>query len=172
MSRIVQFPDLNLSYQNSRIPFSNMKTVQVCSYLGAMASSRKIRSVLIIAPATLLMHWLNELAKWAPGFRRVLIHKSAERAGEGNRHITTRLLLNLDKWLAQVRAERVNEPIDEKDLTENDPDSFCGTGYVVLTTFENIRRSTDVWVGHKWSYVVMDEGQKVSEIHVMSAYYF
>jgi DNA excision repair protein ERCC-6 len=117
----------------------------------------------------MLVHWLNELATWAPGFRRVLIHKSAERAGEASRKITKRLLINLDRWLGQLRADKVNEPIDEKDLAENDPDSFCGTGYVVLTTFESIRRSTDIWVSHKWSYVVMDEGQKVSDIYAMQA---
>jgi SNF2 family DNA or RNA helicase len=137
------------------------KTVQVCSYLGAMALSRKLRSILIIAPATMLMHWINELKIWAPGLRRILMHKSVERPGDPKRVVTKNLLLKLDKWLAQARADRVNEAIDEKDLEEHGDDSFCGTGYVVITTFENIRRSSDIWVGHKWSYVVLDEGQKV-----------
>lgn len=73
----------------------------------------------------------------------------------------------MDKWLALARADRINEPIDEKDLLENGADSFCGTGYVVLTTFENIRRSSDVWQQHKWTYVVIDEGQKVSNLQIL-----
>ena len=39
------------------------KTVQLCAYLGCMASSRKCRSILVISPATMLQHWLKELAK-------------------------------------------------------------------------------------------------------------
>jgi DNA excision repair protein ERCC-6 len=130
-----------------------------------MAASRKLRSILIIAPATMLMHWLSELAKWAPGLRRILIHKSAEKRGDTRgRSADRRMFSSLEKWLGLARADRINEPIDEKDILENGVDSFCGTGYVVLTTFENIRRASDVWIGHNWSYVVMDEGQKVRAI--------
>lgn len=136
------------------------KTVQVCAFLGAMAASRKIKSILIIAPATMLQHWLSELSIWAPGLRRILIHKSGESDGS-SRNITLNLLRNLDKWLRTVRANRVNEAIDEEDFDEFDADSFCGTGYVVVTTYESIRRSPDIWTGHNWSYVVMDEGQKI-----------
>jgi DNA excision repair protein ERCC-6 len=136
--------------------------VQVCSYLGCLASSRKMRSVLIIAPATMLNHWLNELAIWAPGIRRILIHKSGEKGNDkANRNVSWRLLRKLDKWLNRSRAERLYEPIDEKDLSENDPNSFVGTGIAVLTTFEGIRRNADEWVNYDWSYVVMDEGQKI-----------
>jgi len=138
------------------------KTVQMCSYLGTMAASRQLKSVLIIVPATVMMHWLNELAIWAPGLRRILIHKSGERVGKGpNRSISRQMLRSLDKWLHRSRVERLYEPIDERDLEENGPDSFVGTGIAVVTTFENIRRSTDVWISHDWSYVVMDEGQKI-----------
>lgn len=91
------------------------------------------------------------------------MHKSGERGRESNsRSVSRRLLSNLDKWLGHARADRIYEAIDDNDLLENGANSFCGTGYVVLTTFENIRRATDIWIGHKWDYVVMDEGQKVS----------
>ena len=124
--------------------------------------SRKMRSVLIIAPATMLMHWLSELVIWAPGLRRILIHKSGEKGkGASNRSISRNLLRRLDKWLTKSRTERLYEHIDEKDLCETDPNSFVGTGVAVLTTFEGIRRSVDKWVGFDWSYVVMDEGQKI-----------
>lgn len=133
------------------------KTIQMCSFLGSMASSRKLKSVLIIAPATLLSHWLAELSIWAPGLRRVLLHNS----GENNRNPSRTLFKRLDTWLNRARAERINEPIDEKDLNEQDPNLFIGTGYVVLTTYENIRRHADIWIAHQWSYVVVDEGQKI-----------
>lgn len=136
--------------------------VEVSAYLGAMAASRKLSSILIIGPATMLQHWLTELSIWAPGLRRILIHKSGETDGT-SRSITPSLLRNLDKWLRTARANRLNEAIDEEDYEDFDEDSFCGTGYAVVTTYENIRRSPDIWTGHNWSYVVMDEGQKVSD---------
>ena len=55
----------------------------------------------------------------------------------------------------------MNEAIDEQDFLENDADTFCGTGYSFVTTYESIRRDPDVWLQHDWSYVVMDEGQKI-----------
>lgn len=133
------------------------KTIQICSFLGSMASSRKLKSVLIIAPATLLSHWLTELSIWAPGLRRILLHSS----GEYNRTPSRSIFKRLDTWLNHARADRLNEPIDEKDFNEHDPNLFIGTGYVVLTTYDNIRRHAETWVAHQWSYVIVDEGQKI-----------
>eukprot|EP00934_Nitzschia_sp_Nitz4_P000647 Nitzschia sp. Nitz4//scaffold77_size91520//70206//74185//NITZ4_004902-RA/size91520-augustus-gene-0.67-mRNA-1//1//CDS//3329558027//647//frame0 len=141
------------------------KTVQICAYLGSMASSRKLKSVLIIVPATVLQHWLKELTTWSPGLRRILIHQSADTGdwggGSSKRTISVRLLRELDQWLKECRRHRLFEAIDEEDLKTRDPDSFCGTGYAVVTTFENVRRSPDIWTQHSWSYVVMDEAQKI-----------
>ena len=136
------------------------KTVQVCSFLGAMAASRKLGSVIIIAPATMLRHWMQELAVWSPGLRRILIHKSGETDGL-TREVSGMFLRRLDKWLKRAKEDRVNEAIDEKDYEEYDEDVFCGTGYVVVTTYDAIRRNPDTWTNHSWNYVVMDEGQKI-----------
>ena len=131
-----------------------------------MSASRKLKSVLIIAPATMLQHWLQELAKWAPGLRRLLIHSSGDsQAGPfvaaGRSNITPQKLKAMDEWLKDCRRNRLFEIIDEDDLKERDPSSFCGTGYVFVTTFENIRRNEETWTRHKWSYVIMDEAQKI-----------
>jgi DNA excision repair protein ERCC-6 len=147
-------------YPFVRLEMGLGKTVQVAAYLGAMAASRKLDSVLVIGPATILQHWLTELSTWAPGLRRILIHQSGETDGLP-RTVTTKLLKSLDNWLRSVRADRLNEAIDEEDFETFDEASFCGTGYVVVTTYENIRRTPDTWTAHNWSYVVMDEGQKI-----------
>ena len=136
------------------------KTVQLSSFLGAMGASRKLKCALVISPATMLQHWLNELATWAPGLRRVLIHQSGEKDGT-SRSLSVKLLRNLDQWLRKARADRVNEPIDEEDIASMDHDTFCGTGYVIVTTYESIRKNTDMWIEHNWSYVVLDEAQKI-----------
>lgn len=108
----------------------------------------------------MLRHWLSELAAWAPGMRRILIHQSGELDGE-SRSISTRMLLQLARWLQQCRADRVYEVIDEQDLETMPPHSFCGTGYAIVTTYENLRRNSDVYTNHTWSYVVLDEAQKI-----------
>jgi len=119
-----------------------------------------MRSVLIVAPATMLQHWLNELAIWAPGLRRILIHPSGETDG-ASRNISPKILGRLVKWLKSVRNDRLYEAIDNEDWDNMPPHSFCGTGYAVITTFENLRRNVDVYIQHSWGYVVLDEAQKI-----------
>lgn len=136
------------------------KTVQVCSFLGAMVASRKLKAVLIVVPATVLQHWLTELARWSPGLRRVLIHDSGEADGIP-RTISANLLKGLVKWLRQARADYIYEPIDEEDWESSEPHSFCGTGYAIVTTYENVRRNADLYSMHPWSYVILDEAQKI-----------
>ena len=118
-----------------------------------MAASRHIRSVLIVAPATILSSWLSHLKEWSPGLRRFLIHKSHEE----NRVLTEKLLREVESWIHTARSECWYEAIDEEDLPENDRkqdedmfNKFCGTGYVFVTTFENIRRNIDLYVSHRW----------------------
>jgi DNA excision repair protein ERCC-6 len=152
--------------------FSNIsgragKTVQVSSFLGAMAASRKLKGVLIISPATMLQHWLSELTVWAPGLRRVLLHSSGDGGSvETPRNITNQgpaIFRNLRDWLKMARKERLYERIENLEGGDNDEpeDSFCGTGYAVITTYEHVRRNQDDYVNHPWSYVVMDEAQKI-----------
>ena len=104
---------------------------------------------------------LSELAIWSPGLRRILIHKSAQGTKDRSREPSISLFKSLDTWLKKQRRQHRNEPLDEEDI-ENDnddfQDTFCGTGYVVVTTYENIRRSADVWTQHHWNYIILDEG--------------
>lgn len=112
----------------------------------------------------MLQHWLSEMKTWAPGIRRILIHQSAEAGGpllSSKRTISSALLRNIDAWLKDSRKHRLFEAIDEDDYNSRDPSSFCGTAYAFVTTYENIRRNPDIWTMHPWSYVVMDEAQKI-----------
>eukprot|EP00522_Entomoneis_paludosa_P018240 CAMPEP_0172448772 /NCGR_PEP_ID=MMETSP1065-20121228/7715_1 /TAXON_ID=265537 /ORGANISM="Amphiprora paludosa, Strain CCMP125" /LENGTH=1206 /DNA_ID=CAMNT_0013200357 /DNA_START=78 /DNA_END=3698 /DNA_ORIENTATION=+ len=136
------------------------KTVSISSLLGSMIACRKVHSVLLIVPATMLNHWLTELSVWAPGLRRILIHPSGEVDGI-SRTMTTKLLRSLDKWVRKCRANRVYECIDEDDRATLPPHSFCGTGYAIITTYESVRRNPDPYIGHDFSYVVLDEAQKI-----------
>ena len=136
------------------------KTVQVSAYLGVLTANRKLKSVLVIAPATVLQHWLTELSVWAPGLRRVVVHASGEADG-ASRSITPQLLRRLSEWLKHARNDRLYEAIDEEDRRTMPAHSFPGTGYVILTTYENVRRNPELYIAHPWSYVVLDEAQKI-----------
>ena len=108
----------------------------------------------------MLQHWLNELAIWAPGLRRILVHQSG--AGDGlSRNVSPQMLRLLVKWLQQSRSDRIYEAIDEIDQETMDPHSFCGTGYVIITTYDNLRRNPTTYEEHDWSYVVLDEAQRI-----------
>jgi SNF2-related domain len=50
---------------------------QVAAYLGALHACDKLRTALIVAPATVLTHWVSELHTWSPHLRVVLLHRSA-----------------------------------------------------------------------------------------------
>ena len=75
------------------------KTVQVAAFLGAAVASRKIKSVLIVAPGTLLEHWMREVAIWAPGLRRILARSSQPPSTNA-----------LHEWLQHARRERWKKP--------------------------------------------------------------
>lgn len=135
--------------------------MQVAAYLGILAASRKLKSILIVAPATMLQHWLKELSCWAPGVRRILIHSSGGETDGAARSISNGLLRSLHQWLKRARSERMFEAIDDQDWDAMPPHSFCGTAYAVITTYENVRRNTDIYTQHPWTYVVLDEAQKI-----------
>jgi DNA excision repair protein ERCC-6 len=71
------------------------------------------------------------------------------------------MLTDADSWLKGCRRTRLFEAIDDHDLETRDPASFCGTAYAFFTTYENVRRNPDIWTNHRWSYIVVDEAQKI-----------
>ena len=105
---------------------------------------------------------------WAPGLRRILIHTSGGETDGVTRNISSDLLHKLSRWLKQARANRVNEPIDEEDWAMLKPHSFCGTGYAIVTTYENIRRNANIYTRHDFSYVLLDEAQKIKNPDAVS----
>ena len=119
---------------------------------GCRCGFTEIKSVLIVAPGTLLEHWMRELAIWAPGLRRILARSSQPPSTNV-----------LHKWLQHARRERWNEALDDEDWEEHQ--SWCGTGYCVVTTYEQLRRNADSYgrgrSQHTWSYVVLDEAQHI-----------
>ena len=66
---------------------------------GCRCGVTEIKSVLIVAPGTLLEHWMREVAIWAPGLRRILARSSQPPSTNA-----------LHKWLQHARRERWKKP--------------------------------------------------------------
>ncbi|GMI08221.1 hypothetical protein TrLO_g380 [Triparma laevis f. longispina] len=139
------------------------KTVQVSAFLGCMGLNKKADSVLIIAPATMLQHWMTEFAKWAPGFRRILLHKSGDDEGYDKDNVVG-MLRHLDRWLVKQRKQLSAEKRARNSMGEAGKimDEFeTGAGYAVVTTYESLKKGDKALLHHNWSYAVLDEGQKI-----------
>ena len=112
------------------------KSIQTIVFLYSLLHSKMLnRPVLLICPATVLKQWVSEFHKWAPPFRVCVMHSANNSGVKKNIRVT--------KEISLLRA-----------LTAR------GTG-VVVTTYEAFRRSKDMLLPVKWSYVVLDEGHKI-----------
>ncbi|CAM9176674.1 unnamed protein product [Choristocarpus tenellus] len=111
------------------------KTVQVSAYLGALSSSGLLESALIVAPATVLSHWMAELHSWAPELRVVILHRcspafSAACTSTGKVRTMVRKVLSFH-------------------------------GVVLITSYNGLKSLKTMLVPHNWDYCVLDEGQVI-----------
>ena len=69
------------------------KTIQAIAALRILFARRAIQSALIVAPATLLVQWRQELAKWAPELGAIIIRGSAsDRAWQWDAQVPVTLI--------------------------------------------------------------------------------
>ena len=62
------------------------KTIQVAAFLGAMQYQGLLQKpCLVVCPATVMKHWVQELHKWWPPLRVVVCHATGSAAGLGGR---------------------------------------------------------------------------------------
>eukprot|EP01039_Chlorochromonas_danica_P007325 gene7325-8106_t len=122
------------------------KTAQVCAHFGSLGklSSQlyKVGSAafLIICPATVLQHWLNELHRWAPGLRVGVLHSISSTG----RQLVALKASQLETVLKKLRRDRNKS-----------------SGIAIVTTYDNLRRHRAVLAAVEWTAVCLDEGQKI-----------
>jgi DNA excision repair protein ERCC-6 len=109
------------------------KTVQLAAFLGGLRRSGRLRSALIVAPATLMSQWAAELFAWAPRCRVVVLHRSAAAFAAQPPHKVARF----------VRK------------------ALALDGVVCITTYESLKLLRQPLLAHPWSYVALDEGQRI-----------
>ncbi|KAG1687475.1 hypothetical protein DVH05_005166 [Phytophthora capsici] len=130
------------------------KTVQLASFLGSLHRAKRLRTVLLLCPASVLLQWVRELHKWVPWMRVVLLHAS----GTG---VNT-----------SFSSESYEQLIDEvfrfeDEISDEEGERFGGAaetasgGGVVISTYENVRQYQSLFLTREWDYVVLDEGHRI-----------
>ncbi|KAE8881004.1 DNA excision repair protein [Phytophthora fragariae] len=133
------------------------KTVQLASFLGSLHQARRLRTVLLLCPASVLLQWVRELHKWVPWMRVVLLHAS----GTG---VST-------SFSSDSYEQLIDEVFRfEEDMSgdEADGEEFSGMGRqaptgggVVISTYENVRQYQSLFLTREWDYAVLDEGHRI-----------
>lgn len=121
------------------------KTVQIAAFLGAMHNARRLRTVLLLCPASVLLQWVRELHKWYPMMRVVLLHASGSGATLAGR----------------TYSQLIREVLDDDDGDDGATHTIGNGGGVVVSTYENVRQYQELFMDVEWDYVVLDEGHRI-----------
>ncbi|OWZ13129.1 DNA excision repair protein [Phytophthora megakarya] len=128
------------------------KTVQLASFLGSLHRAKRVRTVLLLCPASVLLQWVRELHKWVPWMRVILLHAS----GTG---VNTSSASECYEELIDEVFRFEDEESDGEDETGMREDRTGGG--VVISTYENVRQYQSLFLAREWDYVVLDEGHRI-----------
>ncbi|XP_015573004.2 protein CHROMATIN REMODELING 24 [Ricinus communis] len=113
------------------------KTMQICGFLAGLFHSRLIKRALVVAPKTLLAHWIKELA--AVGLSR----KTREYFGTS---------LKARQYELQYILQDKGILLTTYDIVRNNSKSLRGDDYFADEESED---------GYTWDYMILDEGHLI-----------
>ncbi|KAH8070903.1 hypothetical protein JL721_4820 [Aureococcus anophagefferens] len=136
------------------------KTAQVGAFLAPRTGPGPdrfgvCRSALILAPTTMLSHWVRELHAWAPRARVVVLHRSSARFDEAVRAGPAALATFLARALAAPPRPGEAGGAPGPEFEETPSCVLC------VASYDAVHRLADALLAVPWSYAVLDEGQKL-----------
>ncbi|ODV59291.1 DNA-dependent ATPase RAD26 ASCRUDRAFT_37803 [Ascoidea rubescens DSM 1968] len=142
------------------------KTIQIIAFLSSLHYSNLLtKPVLIVCPATVMKQWVNELHKWWPPFRVIMLHFSGSALNNSNKKSSSSKLKDLENLLEMVEEKdtKLKKELLALKKQENMKDvinQIFKRGHVVITTYVGLRIHSDL-LSRKWGYCVLDEGHKI-----------
>lgn len=121
------------------------KTAQVAAHFGSLGkmnhllNDRRQAMFLIVCPATVMVHWVKEMHRWAPTMRTGILHTISTTGKE---------MLSLNP----ADLGRVLKTLRRSELSD---------GITIITSYETMRRSVEVLTTIEWTAVCLDEGHKI-----------
>jgi SNF2 family DNA or RNA helicase len=131
------------------------KTVQICTFFNSLyftqnrlskARYRGLGPSLIICPATLVYQWVQELHKWAPFFKVLVLHNSS---GNTEAEIHRQLKQSFRTCLKQTEKHDKSE--DSTNLTPP---------VIIIATYGKLRHA-EGFIDYQWHYAILDEGHQI-----------
>ncbi|XP_065875193.1 protein CHROMATIN REMODELING 24 isoform X2 [Euphorbia lathyris] len=113
------------------------KTMQICGFLAGLFHSRLIKRALIVAPKTLLSHWIKELSTVG------LSEKIREYFGTSSK---------AREYELQYILQDKGVLLTTYDIVRNNSKSLRGDGYFADEESED---------GYTWDYMILDEGHLI-----------
>ncbi|KAK9463056.1 SNF2 family N-terminal domain-containing protein, partial [Lipomyces oligophaga] len=131
------------------------KTIQIISFIAGLHYSGKLTEpVLIVCPATVMKQWVNELHRWWPPFRCVILHSSGSGMLKGADDLE-----ELDMTLSRNRGKLENSKSSK--AVHRLVTRVVRKGHVLITTYVGMQIYRDAIIPNKWGYCVLDEGHKI-----------
>ena len=135
------------------------KTVQLASFVGSLHRARRLRTVLLLCPASVLLQWVRELHKWTPWMRVVLLHASGTGVNTSSSSACYEQLIE-ETFCYENDVLGGEEEEEEMGYHERGEHAPTGGG-VVISTYENVRQYQSLFLTREWDYVVLDEGHRI-----------
>ncbi|KAH8111576.1 SNF2 family N-terminal domain-containing protein [Phellopilus nigrolimitatus] len=129
------------------------KTLQTISFC-AVHRERSDAPFLIVCPLSVLHNWMDEFAKFAPKIPVVMYHGTPVDRAELRRTV----MRPLDDEDEEAGTDTSSSPRRRKRKEQRKP-------HVVVTTYEMIVKDRKHLAGHKWGYIVVDEGHRLKNFN-------